>query len=135
MVGDVDSDRWAAAHYRVERVSRGSGLNGRRRRRARGSSGDPDPFPDVEPSDVLRLYDRSGRVVFERDWGSDRAGAGAQEARIVEDLLHLDIVAFRFRYDIEDPALRGDRSPGEPSEEAGAEPDDARSEREPGGAL
>lgn len=57
------------------------------------------PVPD-DPHDVVRIYDRVGNVVFEQDWGSNRPGALAQEAKIVDDLLTLDVLQFRARYGI-----------------------------------
>ena len=58
-----------------------------------------DPVPD-EPHDVVRVYDRGGGIAFEQDWGTNRPGAMAQEARIIDDLLHLDVHSFRARYGI-----------------------------------
>jgi hypothetical protein len=58
-----------------------------------------DPVPD-DPHDVVRIYDREGNVAFEQDWGTNRSGALAHEARIVDDLLKLDALQFRARYGI-----------------------------------
>ena len=58
-----------------------------------------DPVPD-DPHDVVRIYDRAGAIAFEQDWGTNRSGAMSQEARIIDDLLHLDVVTFRARYGI-----------------------------------
>jgi hypothetical protein len=60
--------------------------------------------PPGQPHDVVRIFDRSGEVVFERDWGSSRPDAMDHEARIVEDLLRLDVLSFRAKYGIEAPA-------------------------------
>lgn len=59
----------------------------------------------VESHDVIRIYDRAGTVVFERDWGGNRPAALQEEARIVDDLLRLDLLSFRARYllSMEDP--------------------------------
>jgi len=99
----VDKQRWAGAHYRVERESRGVLMRKRQRRKAAEQAifhGGPVPEP---PDDVVRIFDRTGEVVFEREWGADRTQAVAQEAQIIDDLLHLDVLAFRARYGIETP--------------------------------
>jgi len=99
----VEQERWAAAHYRVERESSGVVMRKRQRRKATEMAITlGDPVPD-EPHDVVRVYDRSGAVVFEQDWGTNRSGAMAQEARIIDDLLHLDVFSFRGRYGIAEP--------------------------------
>ena len=101
--GRLDQQRWAAAWYRVERDSSGVMMRKRQRKKATEqaiSLGGPVPEPN---EDVVRIYDRSGRVVFERDWGERRPEAMAQEAQIVDDLLKLDVVVFRGKYGIEEP--------------------------------
>ena len=96
----MDEERWAAAHYRVERESRGVVMRKRQRRKATEQAIQfGDPVPD-DPHDVVRIYDREGNVAFEQDWGNNRPGALAQEAKIVDDLLTLDVLQFRARYGI-----------------------------------
>jgi hypothetical protein len=96
----VDEERWAAVHYRVERDSRGVMMRKRQRRKATEQAIEfGDPVPD-DPHDVVRIYDREGNVAFEQDWGTNRPGALAQEAKIVDDLLTLDVLQFRARYGI-----------------------------------
>ena len=118
----MDTERWAAAHYRVERETTGMMMRKRRRKKASqaaASLGQPEP---EQPHDVVRIYDRSGGVVFSRDWGSSRPEAIAHEARIVEDLLHLDVHSFRSRYGIIAPdadAPAPDPHPGGPSPNQG----------------
>lgn len=91
---------WAAAHYRVERDSTGVKTSRRKLRRiAEEAARHGDPIPE-EARDVVRIYDREGRVVMERDWGQNRDAAVAEQARIVDDLLHMDVVHFRARYGI-----------------------------------
>lgn len=91
---------WAAAHYRVERDSTGLKASRRKRRRiAEEAARYGDPIPE-EARDVVRIIDREGFVVMERDWGGNRQAAIEEEARIVEDLLKLDVVHFRARYGI-----------------------------------
>ncbi len=91
---------WAAAHYRVERESSGVVMRKRHRKKLTEQAIQfGDPVPD-DPHDVVRIYDRSGAIAFEQDWGTNRSGAMAHEARIIDDLLHLDVVAFRARYGI-----------------------------------
>ena len=98
----MEEERWAAAYYRVERDSSGIVMRKRVRKKATELAIQfGDPVPD-EPHDVVRIYDRSGDIAFEQDWGTNRAGAIAQEARIIDDLLHLDVMAFRARYGITD---------------------------------
>jgi hypothetical protein len=97
---EKDLERWAAAHYRVERESSGIVMRKRVRRKATELAIQfGDPVPD-EPHDVVRIYDRAGVVVFEQDWATNRAGALEQEARIIDDLLKLDVLSFRGRYGI-----------------------------------
>jgi hypothetical protein len=96
----MDEVRWAAAHYRVERESSGIVMRKRVRKKATELAIQfGEPVPD-EPHDVVRIYDRGGAVAFEQDWATNRAGAIAQEARIIDDLLHLDVFTFRARYGI-----------------------------------
>lgn len=96
----MDEQRWAAAHYRVERASSGVVMRKRQRKKATEQAIQfGDPVPD-DPHDVVRVYDRDGDVAFEQDWGTNRSGAMAQEAQIIDDLLHLDVYAFRARYNI-----------------------------------
>jgi len=96
----VEEQRWAAAHYRVERDSSGVVMRRRQRKKATDLAIQfGDPVPD-DPHDVVRVYARDGAIAFEQDWGTNRSGAMAQEARIIDDLLHLDVVAFRARYGI-----------------------------------
>ncbi|MFY9585864.1 MAG: hypothetical protein WAT66_00255 [Actinomycetota bacterium] len=96
----MEEDRWAAAHYRVERESSGVVMRKRQRRKATEVAIQyGDPVPD-DPNDVVRIYDRSGAIAFEQDWGTNRAGAMTQEARVIDDLLHLDVFSFRTRYGI-----------------------------------
>ena len=99
----MDEERWAAAHYRVERESRGVVMRKRQRRKATEYAIQfGDPVPD-DPHDVVRIYDREGNVAFEQNWGTNRPGALAQEAKIVDDLLTLDVLQFRARYGIVAP--------------------------------
>src|SRR5438876_637642 len=96
----VDPEHWAGAWYRVERASSGSFMRKSARRRATADAiehGDPVPG---EPHDVVRIYDREGNVVYERDWGAGRPNAAAQEGQIVDDLLHLEVNVFRAKYGI-----------------------------------
>lgn len=113
--GTVDDANWAAAHYRVERDSTGLMMSKRKRRRAAAQAaqfGDPTP---EEPNDVVRIFDRQGRVVLERDWGRDRPSAMTQEGQIVDDLLRLDVLKFRAKWGIPSPELVGDEAPEEPA--------------------
>lgn len=55
-----------------------------------------------EARDILRIFDREGNVVLEREWLDRRAGQ-KQEAEIVDDLLHLDVSAFRAKWGIAPP--------------------------------
>lgn len=123
---NVEEERWAAAHYRIERESSGVVMRKRQRRKATVQAIQfGDPVPD-DPHDVVRIYDRAGTVVFEQDWGTNRAGALAHEARIVEDLLHLDTASFRGRYGITSepppvkPAAKSRSSPKPRKRTAGA---------------
>jgi hypothetical protein len=110
----VEDDRWAAAHYRVERASSGVVMRKRQRRKATEVAIQyGDPVPD-DPHDVVRIYDRSGAIAFEQDWGTNRAGAMGQEARVIDDLLHLDVFSFRARYGIADTAAPATAKPARP---------------------
>lgn len=105
----MELERWAGAHYRVERDSSGIVMRKRVRKKAVEQAiqfGEPPPD---EPHDVVRIYDRAGAVAFEQDWSTNRPGAIAQEAQIIDDLLHLDVLSFRARYGITDPDV--DASP------------------------
>ena len=96
----MDTQRWAAAYYRVERDSTGVMMRKRQRRKATEqaiSHGDPVPQPNA---DVVRILDREDTVVFEQDWGENRSGAMSQEAQIVDDLLKMDVMVFRSKYGI-----------------------------------
>ena len=102
---------WAAAHYRVERDSTGLRASKRKMRKiAEVAARHGDPVPE-ESSDVIRIVDREGVVVLERDFGRNRDAAIEEEARIVEDLLKLDVARFRTRYgiavDVDAPAETG----------------------------
>lgn len=91
---------WAAAHYRVERDSTGLRASKRKMRKiAEVAARHGDPVPE-ESNDVIRVIDREGVVVLERDFGRNRDAAIDEEARIVEDLLKLDVARFRTRYGI-----------------------------------
>ncbi len=91
---------WAARYYRVERDSTGVKTSRRKLRRiAEQAARFGDPLPQ-EAHDVVRVYDRDGAIVMQRDWGQNRDAAIAAEAGIVEDLLHLDVVRFRAKYGI-----------------------------------
>ena len=99
----METERLAAAHYRVERETTGMMMRKRQRKKASQAAaaiGQPGP---EQPHDVVRIFDRAGDVVLERDWGTSRPEAIAHEARIVDDLLHLDVLSFRARYGIESP--------------------------------
>lgn len=99
MEGSIERD-WAAKHYRVERDSTGLKASKRKIRRiAEDAARHGDPIPD-EAHDVVRIYDREGNVVMERDWGQNRQAAVDEEASIVDDLLKLDVMRFRSRYGI-----------------------------------
>ena len=100
----MDEAIWAAAHYRVERESSGRTLK-RKRLLAKAREADPTPDPPGPPNDVIRIFDRTGDVVAERQWGDDRAGALSDEQRIVDDLLALDVFAFRAKYGIDEPEV------------------------------
>lgn len=78
-----------------------------------------DPVPEGS-RDLIRIYDRSGKIVFERDWGGNRPAAQQEEARIVEDLLRLDLLAFRARYMIppDDAETEASRDAGRAGSEA-----------------
>lgn len=90
----------ALAHYRVDRESSGLMASKRKFKRiAEEAARYGDPAPE-RSRDIVRIYDREGNVVFERDWGENRSAALEQEATIVEDLLRLSLVSFRARYGI-----------------------------------
>jgi hypothetical protein len=113
-VSPVERGDWAAAFYRVERHSVGMMMSRRKRRRATELAARfGDPVPE-EPHDVVRILDREGRVVFEHHWGRDRPGAAAMEARIVDDLLRLDVRSFRARWAIPPPEEAEERGAGPP---------------------
>jgi hypothetical protein len=120
----VEEHRWAAAYFRVERDSAGVQMRSRQRKKATEQAIEHgDPPPEL-PRDFVRIYDRSGEVVFEQDWGSERSSAMAQEARIIDDLLHLDVVVFCGKYAIdvpEVPAPAPPESPPAPGDDAAAE--------------
>ena len=91
---------WAAAHYRVERDSTGLHASKRKLRKiAQDAAKHGDPVPE-QSNDVIRILDRDGVVVMERDFGKNREAAIQEETRIVEDLLDLDVARFRTRYGI-----------------------------------
>ena len=99
-MSDLDEKNWAAARYRVDRESTGVKASKRKLRKIGAEAvkhGDPVPEP---PRDIIRIYDREGNAVFERDWGENRSAALDQEATIVDDLLHLDVLSFQARYSI-----------------------------------
>lgn len=104
---------WAALHYRVERDSSGVKTSRRKLRRIAEQAAELGfPIPE-ESHDVVRILDREGRIVMERDWGANRQAAVEEEARIVEDLLHLNVIHFRARYGIvPGEAFEGDDEPG-----------------------
>lgn len=115
----MEKQRWAAAHFRVERDSTGLLMRKRQRRKATEQAIEHgDPVPE-HPRDIVRIFDREGEVVFEQDWGSERSGAMAQEARIVDDLLHLEVIIFCSKYGIVPPELPREATPA-----AAAEPGD-----------
>jgi hypothetical protein len=123
----METERWAAAHYRVERETSGLMMRKRQRKKATATAaelGQPAPEP---PHDVVRIFDRSGEIVFERDWGTSRPEAMDHEARIVDDLLHLDVLTFRAKYGISSPgggAVTLDAQPAGPEATAGQPPAD-----------
>lgn len=103
-MSELDEANWAAAHYRVERFSTGLMMSKRKRKKAAEQAvkfGDPTP---EEPHDIIRMFDRDGTVVYERDWGRDRPSAMAQEAQIVDDLLRMNVNLFRAKWGIPLPA-------------------------------
>jgi hypothetical protein len=102
-VDELDDSNWAAAHYRVERSSTGLMLSERKLKKVAEQAvrfGDPTP---EAAHDVVRIFDRAGNAVFERDWGRDRPSAMSQEAQIVDDLLRLDVLRFRAKWSIAAP--------------------------------
>jgi hypothetical protein len=125
----VDEQRWAAAHFRVERDSAGVLMRkGQRKKATKQAIEHGDPVPE-QPRDIVRIYNRDGDVVFEQDWGSERSAAMAHEARIIDDLLHLDAITFSAKYGIDAPALPPPASPQAGSDRAG----DAAAGSEPAG--
>ena len=110
---------WAALHYRVERDSTGVKTSRRKLRRIVEQAAELG-YPIPEGShDVVRILDREGRIVMERDWGGNRQAAVDEEARIVDDLLHLKVAVFRARYAIvPGEAFEGDDEPVEAAAEA-----------------
>jgi len=97
----VDEQRWAVAQFRVERDSTGILMRKGPRKKATKLAiehGDQVPEP---PRDIVRIYNRQGEVVFEHDWGNERSDAMAHEARIIDDLLHLDVMNFCAKYGID----------------------------------
>lgn len=97
---ELDDSNWAAAHYRVERTSTGVMASKRKLKKVAEQAvrfGDPAP---EDPHDVVRIFDRGGNAVFERDWGRDRPSAMSQEAQIVDDLLKLEVLRFRSKWGI-----------------------------------
>lgn len=98
-VGDEPTD-WAAMHYRVERDSTGLSASKRKLRKIAAEAAKHGEVAPEESHDVVRIIDREGVVVMERDWGRNRQAAMDEEARIVDDLLTLNVVQFRARYGI-----------------------------------
>jgi hypothetical protein len=127
----VEERRWAAAYFRVERDSAGVQMRSRQRRKATELAIEHgDPPPEL-PRDFVRIYNRAGEVVFEQDWGSERSSAMAHEARIIDDLLHLDVVVFCGKYAIDVPELL-EPAPSQTSPEIAQEPGDAAEPEAPG---
>lgn len=101
----MDEKRWAAAYFRVERESAGVLMRkGQRRKATKLAIEHGDPVP-LQPSDVVRIFDRDGEVVLEQNWGDNRSNAMTHEAQIVDDLLHLDVLSFCGKYGIDAPEL------------------------------
>lgn len=100
VVMSEDRTDWAAMHYRVERDSSGLSASKRKLKKIAAEAAKHGEAAPEESHDVVRIVDRDGEVVMERDWGRNRQAAMEEEARIVEDLLHLDVVRFRARYAI-----------------------------------
>jgi hypothetical protein len=124
------SEDWAALHYRVERDSTGVKTSRRKLRRIAEQAAELGYAVPEGSHDVVRILDREGRIVMERDWGGNRQAAVQEEARIVEDLLHLTVVVFRARYGIvPGEAFEGD---DEPTESAGDAPEAEASSDIPG---
>jgi hypothetical protein len=112
----VEEHRWAAAYFRVERDSSGVQMRSRQRKKATAQAiqhGDPPPEP---PRDFVKIYDRAGEIVFEQDWGQERSSAMAHEARIIDDLLKLDVLVFCGKYAIDVPELLPPPPPAAPEE-------------------
>jgi hypothetical protein len=107
----VEEHRWAAAYFRVERDSAGIAMRNRQRKKAIDQAIEHGEPPPELPRDFVRIYDRAGEVVFEQDWGSERSSAMAHEARIIDDLLHLDVLVFCGKYTIEAPKLLEPKPP------------------------
>lgn len=118
----VEEERWAAAHYRVERESTGRKMGRVRRRYAAAAAVAGGVDPPGPSNDVVRIFDRVGSVVFEKRWGGNRKRAIAQERQIVDDLLHLDVDAFRAKYGIAGAPLAGDAPPAAGAPPAGETP-------------
>lgn len=119
---------WAAKYYRVERDSTGVKTSRRKLRRiAEQAAKYGDPIP-TQSHDVVRILDREGVIVMERDWGGNRDAAIEEEARIVDDLLYLEVVQFRAKYGIVEGLA------AEPDDEPGSELSDAEPEGKPEGA-
>ena len=127
--GNAPNERdWAAKHYRVERDSTGVKTSRRKLKRiAEQAARYGDPIP-TQSHDVVRILDRDGVIVSERDWGGNRDAAAEEEGRIVDDLLHLDVVQFRAKYGLVVGLA------AEPDDEGEAEPADAGPEGKPEGA-
>jgi len=121
----VEEHRWAAAYFRVERDSAGVQMRSRQRKKATQQAIEHgDPPPEL-PRDFVRIYNRAGEVVFEQDWGSERSSAMAHEARIIDDLLKLDVLIFCGKYAIDVPELLPAPPPAvqEPGDEAATGPE------------
>lgn len=92
------SEPRALEHYRVERIRSAvlddpSPKKGGLFRRARTAA----------TVDSIRIYDREGAVVWEREL-SDAKAAEVQEQQIVDDLLKLGLEAFRVKWGLTEPA-------------------------------
>ncbi len=125
----MEEKRWAAAYYRVERDSTGVMMRkGPRKKATKQAIEHGEPVPS-EPHDVVRIYDREGEVVFSQDWGSNRPDSMAHEARIVDDLLKLDVLIFCAKYGIAEPPLPEPAVTEDRAEGAGMDPDDGSEAR------
>jgi hypothetical protein len=104
-------DEMAALHYRVERTSsddvaslgtvakqlgRRVAKNWYRPTLGLGRAGSDA----IAVNDVVRLFDREGRVRFEQTF-NDRSQSEAMERRVTGDLLALDKTAFEARYAVQ----------------------------------